>query len=311
VKASVNNVIAHLKKQGKSLPKRAKTPMTSNYRPELDTSHECDSDEAADYQSFIGILRWMVELGRIDICCEVSMLSSHLAMPRKGHLDQVYHIFAYLHQHHNAELVFDPTYAYVDEEKFARQDWSSAPYKSDEPEELPLDMPAPRGHGVVIRAFVDADHAGESVTRKSRSGFIVYVNNAPVYWMSKKQAGVETSSFGSEFTAMKQCCEYIRGLRYRLRMMGIPIIGCAFIYGDNQSVLYNTSLPDSILKKKSQSIAYHYVREGVARDEWRTAYVNTNENPADLLTKPLSSEKRAVFINMMLHHVCGNGYVND
>lgn len=114
----------------------------------------------------------MVELGRIDICCEVSMLSSHLAMPRKGHLDQVYHIFAYLHQHHNAELVFDPTYAYVDEEKFARQDWSSAPYKSDEPEELPLDMPAPRGHGVVIRTFVDADHAGESVTRKSRSGFM-------------------------------------------------------------------------------------------------------------------------------------------
>ena len=50
--------------------------------------------------------------------------------------------------------------------------------------------------------------------------------------MSKKQNSVETSSFGSEFTAMKQCCEYIRGLRYKLRMMGIEVIGPANIFGD-------------------------------------------------------------------------------
>ena len=131
VKASVDNVVQHLKKSGKTLPKRAKTPMSSNYRPELDTSHVCDPDEASDFQSFIGILRWMVELGRIDICCEVSMLSSHLAMPHQGHLEQVYHIFAYLQKHHNAELVFDPTYVHVDEKLFEKQDWSSTPYISD------------------------------------------------------------------------------------------------------------------------------------------------------------------------------------
>ena len=71
-----------------------------------------------------------------------------------------------------------------------------------------------------------------------------------------------------------------------------------------QSVLANTTILDSTLKKKSQSIAYHFVREGVARDEWRTAYVNTHENPADLLTKPLpSGEKRRGFVRMILHHV--------
>ena len=73
--------------------------------------------------------------------------------------------------------------------------------------------------------------------------------------------------------AMKACCEYICGLRYKLRMLGIPINGPALIAGDNQSVLANTTIPDSTLKKKSQSIAYHFVREGVARDEWRTAYI--------------------------------------
>ena len=78
--------------------------------------------------------------------------------------------------------------------------------------------------------------------------------------------------------------------------------------GDNQSVLANTTIPDSTLKKKSQSIPYHFVREGVARDEWRTTYVNTHENPADLLTKPLpSGEKRHMFVRMILHHIFGSG----
>ena len=98
-----------------------------------------------------------------------------------------------------------------------------------------------------------------SVTRRSCTGFNIYLNKAPIYWMSKKQTAVEMSSFGSEFTAMKLCCEYIRGLRYKLRMMGIPVTKPALVYGDNQLVLANTSNPDSQLKKKSLSIAYHFV----------------------------------------------------
>ena len=91
---------------------------------------------------------------------------------------------------------------------------------------------------------------------------------------------------------MKQCTEYVRGLRYKLRMMGIPISGPTFLYGDNQSVLWNATCPDSVLKKKSNSIAYHFVREGSARDEWRIAYINTHLNVADLLTKPLPSGEK-------------------
>ena len=176
----------------------------------------------------------------------------------------------------------------IDELKFERRDWTSSEFGHiDGIEELPPNAPEPRGFGFTIRAKVDADHATDTVTRRSRTGFIVYLNSAPIYWMSKKQSSIESSSFGSEFTAMKQCCEYIRGLRYKLRMLGIPCEGPAYIEGDNQSVLANTTVPDSMLKKKSQSIAYHFIREGVARDEWRTAYVNTNENEADLLTKVL------------------------
>ena len=93
-------------------------------------------------------------------------------------------------------------------------------------------------------------------------------------------------------------------------MMGIPVLGPTFVYGDNQSVLANTTIPDSTLKKKSQSIAYHFVREGCARDEWRTSYCNTNENEADLLTKLLpSGEKRRGFVRRMMHHIFGTTVV--
>ena len=86
--------------------------------------------------------------------------------------------------------------------------------------------------------------------------------------------------------------------------MGIPVEDPAFILGDNQSVLWNTSIPESTLKKKSNSIAYHFVREGVARDEWRTSYVNTDENPADILTKPVpAGEKRRKKVKMVLYDI--------
>ena len=307
VRNAVSNVEKQIETRGWKLP-RANTPISTSYRPELDVSTELNNSDASYYQSLIGILRWMVELGRIDICLETSMMSSHLALPREGHLQQVLHIFGYLKKYHNAELVFDPSDPVIDEALFERRDWASSEFGDHLTEEIPSNMPQPRGMGFVMSAMVDADHAADTTTRRSRTGFLVYLNNAPIYWMSKKQASIESSSFGSEFTAMKQCTEYIRGLRYKLRMMGIPINGPAFVYGDNQSVLANTTIPDSTLKKKSQSIAYHFVREGVARDEWRTAYVNTHENPADLLTKPLpAGEKRHTFVKMIMYHIFETG----
>ena len=195
-------------------------------------------------------------------------------------------------------MVFDPRYPVIDETKFEKRDWTSSEFGHvDGVEALPVNAPEPRGFGFSIRVKVDSDHAADTVARRSRTGFLIYINCALVYWFSKKQASVESSSFGSELVAMKHCCEYIRGLRYKLRMMGIPVEGPAYIEGDNQSILANTTIPDSTLKKKSQSIAYHFLREGAARGEWRTTYVNTHENEADLLTKhPPSGEKRKGFV---------------
>ncbi len=86
---------------------------------------------------------------------------------------------------------------------------------------------------------------------------------------------------------MKTSAEANRALRYKIRMMGVPIDGPTYTYGDNQSVLHNTSTPESMLKKKSNSIAYHFVRECVARKEMITSYIKSQLNYADIMTKVL------------------------
>ena len=87
-------------------------------------------------------------------------------------------------------------------------------------------------------------------------------------------------------------------------MIDIPVTNPAFIFGDNQSVFWNTSVPDSTLKRKSSSVAYHFVREGVAKDEWRTGYSNTANNPSDVMTKMVTSrEDRIRKVRMMLYDI--------
>ena len=108
--------------------------------------------------------------------------------------------------------------------------------------------------------------------------------------------------------AMKQACEFVRGLGYKLRMMGIPVDKPSFMFGDNQSMLANTANPGSTIKKKSQSICFHFISEGCAYDEWSTAYVKTCENIADLLTKSLpNGENRWHFVNKILHWLVEKG----
>jgi hypothetical protein len=187
------------------------------------------------------------------------MLSTFLCMPREGHLDAVYHLFAYMSLYHNPRVVFDPTYHDVDMRAFIKTNWK--PMYGDVKEAIPPNEPVTRRKSIDLHLFVDADHAGEHFTRQWRTGFVIYLNMAPIVWFSKRQPTVESSVFGAEFVAMKNGIETRRGLRYKLRMMGVAIDGPAYIYGDNMLVVQNTQRPESVLKKKSNAIFYHAVRE--------------------------------------------------
>lgn len=87
VQAAVENVERYLKGKDLCLPVKAATPFNSGYRPEIDVSPEVNATDAAYFQSMIGVLRWIVELGRVDVNTEASMLASFMALPRKGHLE--------------------------------------------------------------------------------------------------------------------------------------------------------------------------------------------------------------------------------
>jgi hypothetical protein len=158
-------------------------------------------------------------------------------------------------------------------------------------EALPLNAPEPRGKPMTMTCFVDADHAGNCVTRRSHTGIIIFCNRAPIIWFSKRQNTVETSSFGSEFVAARIAVEFIEGLRYKLRMFGIPIDGPTNVFCDNQSVVTNATMPESVLKRKHNSIAYHRVREAAAANTIRVAKEPHESNIADMLTKPVSGPR--------------------
>jgi hypothetical protein len=283
VKQAIKTAEAQLDEQGLRLKTKVSTTLPSGYRPEMDISEELNAKGANRFQEMIGILRWSVELGRIDIATPVALLSSFLAAPRRGHLEAVYHVFAYLKAHDRSKIVFDDNTVDWDSTKFAKVDWTD--FYPDATEPIPPNAPEPRGKPVQINCFVDADHAGNKVTRRSHSGILIYLNSAPIDWYSKRQNTVESSSFGSEFIALRVATEKLEALRYKLRMMGVPIDGPANVFCDNESVVKSSTRPESTLKKKHISICYHKVRESQAGGSTRVAWESGETNLSDILTK--------------------------
>ncbi|KAL7502891.1 hypothetical protein ACHAXN_000764, partial [Cyclotella atomus] len=185
------------------------------------------------------------------------------------------HVMGYLKAHSNSRLIFDPEKPDVSNcgfKEYNKSDWGT---EYDGAEELiPVDAPKALGKSVLLQMFVDSDHAGDKKSRRSRTGFVIL------------QSTIETSVFGAKFCAMKHGIENLRGIRYKLRMMGVPIDGAARIFGDNMSV------PELTLKKKSNSVCYHAVREAVVMGEALVAHIGTAYNLADLLTNVLYGQTR-------------------
>ena len=166
---------------------------------------ELNDELGSRFLQLIGIFRWAIELGRLNIFVELSQLSQHQALPRRGHLEAMHHIFAYLKKHDTgARIVFDPITSVIDERVFnSAADWHD--FYGDVSEEMPPNMPEPKGKSVVGSCFVDGNHAGNVIThRRSYTGILIYVQNAPIIWLSKRQNTVESSSFGSEFVVLSR-----------------------------------------------------------------------------------------------------------
>ena len=245
------------------------------------------------------MLRWAVEIGRVDILLETSLLSAHLALPRIGHLEQVIHIFGYLKAHPQRKIAFDAIHPQISESRFPKHDWQD--FYRDAKEAIPGDIPPPRGNYMSTHCFEDAGHANDETNRRSQTGILIFCNRAPIIWYSKRQNSVETSTFGSEFTAMKTAVELVEALRYKLRMFGVPLDGPTNMYCDNEAVFKNASNPTSMLRKKHHSISYHRCREAVAAGTVRVAKEGTKTNLADIFTKLMAATTRNALLDFFMY----------
>ena len=136
----------------------------------------------------------------------------------------------------------------IDEQRFHPSDKSFWEEFYPEAEEtIPGNSSPPRGKPLYFGCYVDANHARNLLAMRSHTGNIIFVDNSPIMWYSNLQNTVDSTSFGSEFIALRIATKMIERLRYKLCMFGVPINGPHDVFCDNQLVVTNVSIPSSVV----------------------------------------------------------------
>ena len=153
----------------------------------------------------MGSLQWAISLGRFDIACAVMTMSCFRAAPGREHLLCLCRIYGYLLKFKDAKICFrthQPDYSDV---PYVRQDWESIYGAVKEAE--PTNAPPPLGKCVTLTHYVDTNLLHDILTGRSVTACLHFVNATPIDWFSKKQAAVETATYGAEFVAARTCVE--------------------------------------------------------------------------------------------------------
>ena len=239
------------------------SPLEKGDHPEIDDTHLLDEDGIAKYQSLIGSLQWAISLGRFDVQTAVMSMSSFRAAPRIGHLERVKRIYGYITKMKHATIrvrTEEPDFSALPSKPYT---WDYSVY-GDVKEEIPKDCPKPLGKHVVTTHYVDANLFHDILTGRSVTGILHLINKTPIDWFSKKQATVETATYGSEFVAARTCTEQIMEMRMTLRYLGVPMRDKCYMFGDNESVVNSACAPQAKLHKRHVFLSFHRVREAIA-----------------------------------------------
>jgi hypothetical protein len=260
------------------------SPLEKGDHPELDESPLLGEDGIKKYQSLIGTLQWTISLGRFDIATAVMTMSSFRVAPREGHLERLCRICGYLSKFKSAcirvrtEL---PDYSDLPDQD---HDWARTVYGNVR-EQRPHDAPTPKGKLVRTTTYKDANLYHDMATGKAVTGVIHFLNGTPVEWFTRKQPTVETATYGSEFSAARTAIQQIAGLRLTLQYLGVNIDSTSYLFGDNESVVKSSTLPQSQLGKRHHALAYHFTREAVASKMVTFHHIPSELNVADILSK--------------------------
>jgi hypothetical protein len=150
-----------------------------------------------------------------------------------------------------------------------------------------------------VKAFVDADYAGDLETRRSTTGFLITIGNTPTSWCSKLQHCISTSTAEAEYYSLSECskhCIWYMNLLNELRMN----IKNIEIYIDNKAAIYNAKNQSINPKTKHMDIRVHYIRELVKENKIKLNYIKSQNNLADGFTKYLNNSLMDKFRNSIL-----------
>ena len=285
----VEKILESYEKTFGEKPKKTKTPLVGGDHPESDASDFCDQDQIKQYQTIVGQLICFSGLGRFDIAVHVMTMSRFRQQPRIGHLERLKKIVGYLANFPHGALRFrlhEPDYSNLPHKEY---DWQRTVYGVAK-EEIPHDIPDPKGKHVTTTTYVDANLHHDQVTGKAVTACLHIVNATPSHWYTKRQATVETATYGSEFVAARIATDQIIDLRYTLMYLGVPVRSKSYMFGDNKSVVDSASIPTSALSKKSTLASYHRVREAIAAGYLQFNWKDGKSNPSDITKRQATVE---------------------
>jgi hypothetical protein len=172
---------------------------------------------------------------------------------------------------------------------YVKPDWGYVyyPYQED----LPTDTSEPCWKPVVTTSVVDANLLFDLVTGCSAAGIMHLLNKTLVDWFSKKLGTAGTSTYGSEFSALRIAVQQVMAIHQDLCYLGVPIAGPSYLFCDYKAVVDSSVIPSYCLKKGHNILSWHTVHQGVACNIVCIVHVESKNNPADILTKHCSSRE--------------------
>ena len=226
-------------------------------------------------------------------------MSRFRSAPRKGHLERLQRVYGYVlkTKHYSTRYRTEETdYTYLPNKN---HDWSYT-VDGNIQEIIPNDCPKPLGKSVTTTTTFDANLLHCMATGASLTVCLHFCNQTPMDWYSKKQATVETATYGSEFVAAKTATEQIMEIRYTLRYLGVPFRSKSFMFGDNRSVDTSATLPHSTLSKRHNILAFHRVREVIAAKIIDFHWINSDHNLSAMFSKYWEHNKIFPMIQKLL-----------